>query len=123
MLQKTINKNEAKTPQLSDDLVLKAVAEKVKVPVDEVGEFLLRAADYLDKKGLCKHKPWDLEGRMCLIGAMRIANEAYSLDTILIKAWHRVKKLTKIDPPVWNDMPERTKEEVVAIMREAATKS
>lgn len=90
-----------------------------------VGEVLTRAADLLEEKGWCQNYPVDMEGRMCAVGAIRQASEGqeqgYFASRAAVKAQQAVEKAIGGEfISRWNDRPERTKEEVVAIFRAVA---
>lgn len=96
------------------------------VELDAANQLLLKAASVLEKRGLWKH--WFAEPggiRLCMIGALRVAQHGkpevanYGVGDI---ARRRLRaKLGPDDAPAqWNDEPERTKEEVVAMLRAVA---
>ncbi len=96
--------------------------KEVKV-VDEVGQAMLNAADYIDKHGHCKHTPKNSQGEVCLMGALlHSSNLEFEIwrQTIGLPACLRLKKILGMEPANWNDMPERTAEEVTAMLRHAA---
>lgn len=95
---------------------------------------LLKAADYMEVHGHCKHELWNKEGAVCLVGALYITN-AMKVD-VGDSAAARVGRYLKPDlefsggmfdhsravtaAVCWNNAPERTGEEVVAAMRATA---
>lgn len=91
-----------------------------KVEPDEVGQHLLRAAEYIDKHGWCQNMLFDAAGRVCLEGALMSTDQTY-LERGLINALDRLRSVTghHCGWP-WNDKPERTKDEVVNTLRTAA---
>lgn len=91
-----------------------------------VPEVLTRAADLLEEKGWCQHYPVDMEGRMCAVGAIRAASEGqeqgYFASRVAVKAQQAVEKAIGGDfISRWNDRPERTKDEVIALFRTVAS--
>lgn len=104
------------------------------VILDEVGECLLRAADYIEKHGWCKNTLIDQEGRACLFGAVYIgANNKFKLgqraaiaeNRLYLCACDRVyNELDKIGAKgkgsEWNDRPSTTKEDVIGVLKRAA---
>ena len=88
---------------------------------DEVGQALLKAADYIEEHGHCKGVLYNDEGAVCFRGAF-IKIEALEL---LDLAELRLKDLGVphkgyMGVVDWNNAPERTAEEVIAMMRHAA---
>src|SRR5258708_3115481 len=95
--------------------------------LDTAGRLLMKAADEMEKRGHCKHGTLDELGRVCLVGALGIAQygEGYhnSYGILGQKDWtayNRIRKLLNQDPVYWNNAPKRTGPEVVAAMRRAA---
>lgn len=96
------------------------------VKVDEVGEVLLKAADYIEKYGWCQEAAFSPDGRACLLGGIYAACGGLRRDAGLYdtppnydKAVSRIAKFAP-NLGVWNDHPHRTKDEVVAVLRKAA---
>ncbi len=93
-------------------------------------DLVRRAADLIEMHGLAKHTTRDADGRMCIRGALMVAcgwpddrgdlywgfAVAEARDADLAIARH----VGCQDLPYWNNVPERTKEEVVAALRAAA---
>jgi len=88
-------------------------------------EVLLKAADILERDGWCKHSLNDLQGRHCVAGAIIVA-------TVGSPGGHRLRKearqllhrrLPFWEPTIesWNDLPWRTRNQVLAKLRAAAT--
>lgn len=109
---------------------------KDKIPakqqLSEADQLLLKAADYLEnnnwiqKQLLRKNDPT----RVCAVGAMYAATGAHHKDWELIPLVFDARQVMskyltwKGERPiieVWNDMPGRTKRDVIKAMREAAT--
>jgi hypothetical protein len=107
-----------------------------------VSRLLSRAADLMEQFGLAKFVRKDSNGSMCYLGALEEANGGmFSADVynpLVVEASKRIQKALDLTPagyrgyhgpetvyPVvavvdWNNAPERTKEEVVEAMRQAA---
>lgn len=89
-----------------------------------VAKALLDAADYIEQNGHCKHSYHEhvvgggnVPPRACAIGALRM----FADNDVRDEAETRIKKHIGSDYIYrWNDRPERTAEEVVSTMREAA---
>ncbi len=94
--------------------------KEIKV-VDEVGKVMLKAADYIEEHGHCKHVLCDDKGAVCIRGALiRVGSF-----TQLTKAELRLKEFgipwnERVGVVDWNNAPERTGEEVIAALRAAA---
>ena len=92
----------------------------------DVRGVLLRAADLIEQRGLCKGMQQDELGRLCIAGAVLLASDCY------IGSAHNEAGLLAVDrflrhigsddcgPAPWNNAPERTQAEVVAALRAAA---
>lgn len=88
-----------------------------KPAVDECGQMLLRAADYIEEHGWCQHKLKDDEGRVCLLGAI------WKVDGEGLNFMPRVDRAAGVDAGgliSWNNALGRTKQEVVDVLRRAA---
>lgn len=85
-------------------------------------EILAKAADLIDERGHCKRVSEDLDGRLCVYGALRKATEQFvDQDRVFGAAAERISEHLGGDlVAIWNDYPERTKEEVVSALRSAA---
>ena len=94
---------------------------------------LLAAADLIEQTGWTQESPAaDEQGypvrshspaacRFCVTEAIRRSCPDYPNDDLDIAAMKRLERhLGTLDLPAWNDAPGRTKEEVVAALREAA---
>ncbi len=94
------------------------------VLLDEVGEILLKAADYIDKHGWCQRRAF-IGKKACLLGAVAavidggIGTATITPTAAYEKAYCRLAKLVS-GMGNWNDAPGRTKDEVVAVLRTAA---
>ena len=92
--------------------------------LDETSKVLLRAAEILEAGGHCKGSA-ESNGAHCLSGAISAAalerRDDWGLYEGHKKAIARLRPLIPHWCPVlWNDAPERTKNEVVAKLRAAA---
>lgn len=94
-------------------------------------EILVRAAELLGEKGWCQGTPRNAQGEMCARGAICAATHELAGDDPISWAWWNadsrlrdyVNKETGLhmDVPDWNDMPERTAEDVILMMKRAAS--
>lgn len=86
-------------------------------PIEPWRAILTRAANYIDEHGLCQGSFDNARGEVCILGALNIVRaepNAYQ------DAIDRFCEFTGEGPVHWNDMPGRTKEEVVNTLREIA---
>lgn len=84
--------------------------------LDEVGQCLMDAADILRKHGWCQRALCDDVGRYCALGAISAAGtNALNLTTGVL-----AKHLGIVWISEWNNAPERTAEEVIAALEDAA---
>jgi len=92
--------------------------EKVEVELDDASLHLLRAIDYIEKHGWCQGTSFGPNDTVCIWGALYRTKT----DTRLyFKASNRLRQLIgDRSIPNWNDAKGRTKEEVIAKLREAA---
>ena len=81
-------------------------------------EVLLKAAEYIEEHGWCQHAFGEPDGRVCLEGA--INRTAYNGSERDAAVRRMIGHLNGQTPAFWNDMRGRTKEEVIAALREAA---
>jgi len=109
--------------------------------LDKVGKNMHEAADLLEKKGWCRYflkkSKWHVEpgapdGQMCILGVLGqvVAGNPYDLDDVKVaQAMVRVHKYLNLDDTFpfrqsqvvsWNNDNNRTQEEVVTALREAA---
>jgi hypothetical protein len=81
--------------------------------LNDMGQCLLQAADYIEKHGWCQGSAVKPDGRVCIVGALdRIgANTEY----ICYKLHERIGNV-----PIWNDKSYRTKDEVTGLLRKMA---
>lgn len=99
---------------------------------NEKGRLLLKAADYMDEHGHCRCALRDSKGRVCLWGAIIYAAEFTDRTPFpkLIKstAYECFESVSAVlrqrgsgnNPIDWNNQPWRTKDAVVALLRETA---
>lgn len=84
----------------------------------------LKAADYIEQHGWCQQVLQDMDGRVCLLGALSFVASGSLCSVRLVGQVGRYLKRTGLTKRgtavVWNDKPGRTKEEVVAVLRGAA---
>lgn len=102
-----------------------------------VSDILLKAADLLEKHGLAKFQRMDINGSMCFLGAVQAAQFGISdqikyggdsdLTLEVSEAVASLLKLRKGHAPDtrqavadWNNHPERTSQQVIDAMRQAA---
>lgn len=94
-----------------------------------VSDVLRRAADLMELHGHCKFIRRNDAGSMCILGAIETAQDRYnSCDSSLTTQAARtiadvlnLENTSRGDVADWNNLPERTGEEVIAVMRLAAT--
>jgi hypothetical protein len=104
-------------------------------------ELRLKAAEVIDQRGLNKGKLINNDGCVCLLGALIVALEANPLDEpqYIPKLFMRFPLIQQAcramgfetmnlfghipHPHDWNDMPERTKEDVIARLRDGCTEA
>jgi hypothetical protein len=93
--------------------------EAVGVSAEEA-EIYNRAADLMDERGLCQGLMWNgSTGELCVMGAVRNAlDERYGAERPLVH--HFVGEDAYRACVKNNDMPGRTKEEAVAVLRNRA---
>lgn len=103
---------------------------------EEWRNILSRAADLIDARGLAKCIQEDSEGRLCIHGAITLADKkplywtSLDPDSDLSKACEGIcnylhaqgwgEGVSKRGAAYWNNRPERTKDEVVEALRNAA---
>lgn len=93
---------------------------ETKYLVDEVGQVLLDAADYIEKHGWCQGNYCDPLGRVCALGALNIVSCGIPNHTEGIAINAAIRLMWNLRITQWNDHPERTKEEVIAALRKVA---
>ena len=88
-------------------------------------EVLLKAADILERDGWCKYSLNDRQGRHCVAGAIIVAMAGSPGGHALRKEARQLLRqhLPFWAPSIegWNDLPWRTRNQVVAKLRAAAT--
>ena len=88
-------------------------------------EVLLKAADILERDGWCKDSLHDGQGRHCVAGAILIAvSGSPGRAELRDEARHLLRQHLPFWAPTietWNDMPWRTRDQVLAKLRAAAT--
>lgn len=82
--------------------------------LDEAGEKLLRAADYMEKHGWCREVFVDVDGAVCLAGAIRESGSGN------YGATSRLYCFLGRDIHEWNDNVCQSKQQAVAALRAAA---
>lgn len=105
----------------------------VPIPGETVANNLRKAANIIEQRGLFKGDFIDPDSRaVCILGAINVAKYGVAspraLDQLGIErqsvyatAEARVMKdFLNGSPDSWNDMPERTKEEVINALRDCA---
>jgi hypothetical protein len=94
---------------------------KWKIPLT-APEVLLKAADVLERDGWCKYSLNDRQGRHCVAGAIIIA-VAGSPGGDELRKEARLQQHLTFWPTIesWNDLPWRTRNQVLAKLRAAAT--
>ena len=81
------------------------------IELTEAEKTLLRAADYIEKRGWCQNIDEMEDGRVCALRALScVAGH-------VVAAAEELERRIKRDLVHWNDDPNRTKEEVIATMR------
>jgi hypothetical protein len=88
------------------------------VELDETGKVLMRAAEIVRERGWCQLDYEDDQGRVCAAGALYAA----SGDEWPYVAMGRRRLAASLGRAVetWNDVPGRTKEEVIEALERAA---
>ena len=81
-------------------------------------QLLLDGADLIELVGHCKNELRDSNGRVCLIGSMHLVE--HTKGDIFFANEAMRKALGNWCPVAWNDRPERTGAEVIAMMRKVA---
>ena len=97
-----------------------------KVLVDEVGQLMLKTADYFETSEWCQ-ETLVLDGAVCLLGGLiKVGgniDENHSLKhqpEIVQIAYERITEHLDREPVDWNDDEERKKSEVISMLREVA---
>lgn len=80
-------------------------------------DVLRRAADLIERKGHCKNKPLDTQGRHCIAGAIHdVGGTASDIRMATIK----MHEFACGNFVAFNNAPETMPDEVVSAMRQAA---
>lgn len=82
--------------------------------VDETGQLLLRAADYMQKHGWCVGGFENAKGEVCIFGAIMKTGGRYT------DASWRLNCYLDEHSTSWNDIVCQSKEQAVAALRAAA---
>ena len=77
--------------------------------LDPVGKVLVRAAELIAERGHCKGEYSLKDGSCCPIGALLILVGGREFND----ATNALKQAVSNDIATWNDLPERTPEEVI----------
>jgi hypothetical protein len=96
---------------------------------DNDRDIFLKAIDVLEERGWTQGTMEDGEGRVCLVGALRVALSGRPRTNKSVGP--RVTELTRtafglqtggswVSALIWNDAPERSYEEVVLCLKRAA---
>jgi len=80
-------------------------------------EHLAKARELLEEKGWCQGTLRDEQGRLCVTGAIIVSSGGYP--RLAYKMTDILSKKLGEDLTHWNDTFGRTKEEVIALLKEA----
>ena len=96
-----------------------SVIERERVVTD--ADVLNRAAELIEERGWCQHSYHGSGGTLCAEGAIFEAISEFGLPRYShhVSTWID-RPFAPKSLPFWNDRPERTREEVVAKLRELA---
>jgi hypothetical protein len=83
-----------------------------------VADRLRAAADLLATNGWIQGQPSDEHDRYCMVGAVNVVTDDADVYQDAIRVIH--EHLDNWGIAQWNDQPERTAEEVIAVLRETA---
>lgn len=89
--------------------------------LDAVGRVLLKAADYMQKHGWCQGTMMNMSGNVCLVGALEVAepsNLSFIAETRLAAYTRHAYGRGVVST---NDTVLKSKDEAVAVLRNAAT--
>lgn len=108
-----------------DEKLLQPKVDHTPAELDEASRIMLAAADVIERQGWCQLYVGDCAGPVCMEGALAIAsgrtpNAILECLPVTSEALRRIRKAVGEDAFRWNDMPRRTKEEVVAKLRAVA---
>lgn len=84
---------------------------------DKVGQTMIKAASYIEEHGHTKFTTMDDKGRVCLLGALLEVDKG---GTVVIKCCNELAEKLGMCEITWNNMPERTGDEVIGLLRECA---
>ncbi len=92
-----------------------------------IGRKLYEAANYMDEHGHAKRILMDIEGRVCLLGAISMAVDGTKdgISDLVSQCENACAKHSGVSIGIlvdWNNAPERTKDEVVNLLKETAMK-
>lgn len=94
--------------------------------LDEASLLLLKTAGVIEERGWCQNSYGDKQGRLCILGAMRVALKLPLRDFCGAippagdEAMDRLSRHIGNRPHKWNDAQGRTQAEVVAKLRAVA---
>lgn len=88
----------------------------------KIRHILIYAATLIEVRGWCQNYYFNSEGNLCMLGAVEQAIKANDCDFLSVYLEIRNILFENLGgfASVWNDAPGRTKEEVVAKLREVA---
>lgn len=90
-------------------------------PIGKWRQILLDAATIIEARGHAKGVLEDFRGRVCVLGAMNVAETGDAFGLGSCEPWRLlVNHLGENSIPHWNNAPERTAGEVVETLRAAA---
>ncbi len=99
---------------------------QVKVATEPWRALLLNAAEVLETVGHTKGRSYCYQtGAVCLVGALNMADHGTPINEYPYPPTLREVRVRLFDKvgqplPLWNDTPERTAGEVIALLRETA---
>jgi hypothetical protein len=91
--------------------------------LDEASLLLLRAAELIERRGLCKGFRMDESGRLCIAGALHMAvgqDPRTSRSSFANSVYIELEQVLGRPAANWNDDPSRTADEVIATLRAVA---
>jgi len=97
-----------------------------KIVVDEVGQLMLKTADYFETFEWCQEVLVS-DGAVCLLGGLiKVGNGDFKNDSLANQpeivqiAYKRINEYLNEEPVDWNDDQERQKSEVISMLRKVA---
>ncbi len=94
--------------------------------IDEVGQLMLKTADYFETFEWCQEILVS-DGAVCLLGGLiKVGNGDIKNDHLMSQpkivqvAYRRITEHLDEEPVYWNDDKERQKSEVISMLREVA---